>query len=271
VPVVESYPGAAQDIMRIPRKRAGLQYLIRGLADFGVRGNFIHGDVTHDEVDAITSGLVGTFFWCGRFEALGSEDEDYLIVPDLRTAQNGWHERRVVGISGPIAAGKTTAATTLRERGFAYARYSEVLADMLCEQGRRVDRRALQEIGEEVHRDPGQRWLSAQVLSRIPAEAKLLVLDGLRFPEDHAFFAERYGPNFLHWHIEAPREMRKDRYLTMGFTEADFEHVTSHPVEAGIPALAKLAHLRLGNSGTLEEFKSRVLEAVAPVEQHAVV
>jgi uncharacterized protein YprB with RNaseH-like and TPR domain/predicted nuclease with RNAse H fold len=160
VPVIESYPGAAQDIMRIPRKRAGLEYLIRGLADFGVRGNFVRRDVTHDEVDAITSGLVGTFFWCGRFEALGSEDEDYLIVPDLRTAQNGWHERRVVGISGPTAAGKTTPATALRERGFAYARYSEVLAEMLREQGRSTDRRALQELGEKVHRDPGQRWLS---------------------------------------------------------------------------------------------------------------
>jgi dephospho-CoA kinase len=270
LPVIESYPGAAQDIMRIPRKRAGLQYLIRGLADFGVRGDFIQEKVTHDEVDAITSALVGTFFWCGRFEALGSEDEDYLIVPDLRTARNGWHERCVVGISGAIAAGKTTAATTLRERGFAYTRYSEVLADMLREQGRQVDRRALQEIGEEVHRDPGQRWLSAQLLSRLSADAKLVVVDGLRFPEDHAFFAERYGPNFLHWHIEAPREMRKDRYLAMGFTGADFEHVTSHPVEGGILALAKLAHLRLDNSGAMRTFKSRVLEAAVPVEQRVV-
>jgi uncharacterized protein YprB with RNaseH-like and TPR domain/predicted nuclease with RNAse H fold/dephospho-CoA kinase len=271
VPVIESYPGAAQDIMRIPRKRAGLQYLTRGLANFGVRGEFVQGNVTHDEVDAITSGLVGTFFWCSRFEALGSEDEDYLIVPDLRTARNAWHERCVIGISGSIAAGKTTAATTLRERGFAYARYSEVLADMLREQGHQVDRRALQEIGEEVHRKPGQRWLSSQLLSRLPADARLVVVDGLRFPEDRAFFAERYGPNFMHWHIEAPLPMRKDRYLAMGFTEADFEHVTSHQVERGIPALAKMAHLRLDNSTTLEAFKSRVLEAAAPAERRVVV
>ncbi|MGH7231753.1 MAG: hypothetical protein ACREJU_10400, partial [Nitrospiraceae bacterium] len=271
VPVIESYPGAAQDIMRIPRKQAGLQYLIRGLADFGVRGDFIQGNVRHDEVDAITSALVGTFFWSSRFEALGSEDEEYLIVPDLRTARNPWHERCVVGISGSIAAGKTTAANTLKQQGFAYARYSEVLADMFREQGRAVDRCALQEIGQEVHRDPGQRWLSAQLLARIPADAKLVVVDGLRFPEDHAFFAERYGPNFLHWHIEAPREMRKDRYLAMGFTVADFEHVTTHPVEGGIPALAKLAHLRLENAGSLEAFKSRIIEAVAPIEQRVVV
>jgi uncharacterized protein YprB with RNaseH-like and TPR domain/predicted nuclease with RNAse H fold/dephospho-CoA kinase len=271
MPVIESYPGAAQDIMRIPRKRAGLQYLIRGLADFGVRGNFVHGNVTHDEVDAVTSGLVGTFFWYGRFEALGSEDEDYLIVPDLGTAQNAWHERRVIGISGPIAAGKTTAATTLRERGFAYARYSDILADMLREQGRRVDRQALQQLGEQVHRDPGQRWLSAQVLSRVPADAKLIVVDGLRFPEDHAFFIERFGPNFLHLHIEAPLEIRKQRYLAVGLTEADFERVTSHPVENGVPLMAGLAHMRLENAGSLESFKARVVQATAPFEEHVTV
>jgi uncharacterized protein YprB with RNaseH-like and TPR domain/predicted nuclease with RNAse H fold/dephospho-CoA kinase len=271
VPVIESYPGAAQDIMRIPRKRAGLEYLIRGLADFGVRGNFVRGDVTHDEVDAVTSGLVGTFLWCGRFEALGSEDEDYLIVPDLRTTKNAWHERRVVGISGPIAAGKTTAATTLRERGFAYARYSEVLADMLREQARPGDRCALQELGEKIHRDPGQRWLSAQVLARVPADAKLVVVDGLRFPEDHAFFAERFGPNFLHLHIEAPREIRKQRYLAVGLTEAEFERVTSHPVEDGVPLMANLAHMRLENSASLESFKARVVQAIAPFEERVTV
>jgi uncharacterized protein YprB with RNaseH-like and TPR domain/predicted nuclease with RNAse H fold/dephospho-CoA kinase len=271
LPVIESYPGAAQDIMRIPRKRAGLQYLIRGLADFGVRGNFVHGKVTHDEVDAVTSGLVGTFFWCGRFEALGSEDEDYLIVPDLRTAKNTWHERRVVGISGPIAAGKTTAATTLRERGFAYTRYSDVLADMLREEGRPVERRALQELGEQVHLNPGQRWLSKQVLSRVPADAKLVVVDGLRFPEDHAFFTERFGPNFLHLYIEAPREIRQQRYLAVGLAEADFERVTSHPVENGVPLMASLAHMRLENSGSLESFKARVVQAIAPSEERVTV
>lgn len=159
----------------------------------------------------------------------------------------------------------------LEEQGFAYARYSEILADMLREQGRPVDRRTLQEIGEQVHRDPGQRWLSAQLLSRVPEGSKLVVVDGLRFPEDHAFFAERYGPNFLHWHVEAPRDARRDRYLAMGFMEVDFQHVTSHAVETGIPALAQLADDRLDNSGGLEAFKACVLKLVPAVEQRVAI
>ena len=45
----------------------------------------------------------------------------------------------------------------------------------------------------------------------------------------------------------------------MSFTEADFEHVISHSVEQGIPALAKLAHVQLKNASGLEAFKARVL------------
>ena len=52
IPVIESYPGAAQDIMGIPRKGAGVEYLRQGLADFGVRGSFVDNTVSHDELDA---------------------------------------------------------------------------------------------------------------------------------------------------------------------------------------------------------------------------
>ena len=45
IPVIESYPGAAQDIMGIPRKGAGIEFLKQGLADFGVRGSFTDSPV----------------------------------------------------------------------------------------------------------------------------------------------------------------------------------------------------------------------------------
>src|SRR5258708_23435781 len=62
IPFIESYPRAAQDTMRRPRQRQGLEYLEQGLAAFGVSGTYIKGDVSHDELDAITSAIVGLFF-----------------------------------------------------------------------------------------------------------------------------------------------------------------------------------------------------------------
>lgn len=79
--VIESYPGAAQDILGIPRKGSSLEELKRGLARAGITGAYLSGRVTHDEVDAITSALVGLFYLANDSIALGNATEDYLIVP----------------------------------------------------------------------------------------------------------------------------------------------------------------------------------------------
>jgi uncharacterized protein YprB with RNaseH-like and TPR domain/predicted nuclease with RNAse H fold len=79
--VIESYPGAAQDILGIPRKKASLEELKRGLFRSGITGDFVTADVTHDEIDAITSALVGLFYLADDYIALGTAAEDYLIVP----------------------------------------------------------------------------------------------------------------------------------------------------------------------------------------------
>jgi uncharacterized protein YprB with RNaseH-like and TPR domain/predicted nuclease with RNAse H fold len=81
VRVIESYPGAAQDMLGIPRKKASLEELKWGLSRSGIKGEFLTAKITHDEVDAITSALVGLFFLGGDYMALGTATEDYLIVP----------------------------------------------------------------------------------------------------------------------------------------------------------------------------------------------
>ncbi len=79
--VIESYPGAAQDLLGIPRKGASLEELKWGLARAGIKGDFLTARVSHDEVDAITSALVGLFYLADDYIALGTPTEDYLIVP----------------------------------------------------------------------------------------------------------------------------------------------------------------------------------------------
>lgn len=79
--VIESYPGAAQDLLGIPRKGASLEELKWGLHRAGIGGSFLTERVTHDEVDAITSALVGLFYLADEYIALGTPAEDYLIVP----------------------------------------------------------------------------------------------------------------------------------------------------------------------------------------------
>jgi predicted nuclease with RNAse H fold len=94
IEVIESYPGAAQDIMRIPRKRASQEQLRAGLERFGFRGIRPAGLLTHDELDAITSAAVGLFYLADLFEPLGNADEDYLIIPSLKSLPERAGERR---------------------------------------------------------------------------------------------------------------------------------------------------------------------------------
>lgn len=248
IPVIESYPGAAQDIMAIPRKQAGLDYLVEGLKEFGIIGEFIDTPVSHDELDAITSAIVGHFFWVGMYEGLGNEEEEYLIIPDLNADYQSWLSRKVVGMSGAVATGKTTAAEYLSGRGYSYVRYSQVLQNILKEKGVKPTRSALQNIGWKIHEEKGQRWFGKQVVNLINNQV-CGVIDGLRFPDDHALMIETYGPSFLHIHLTSDLEEQQKRVLARESEDVAFDQVTSHPVEKQINQLEKIAHHTIVNDG----------------------
>ncbi|MGY3577827.1 ribonuclease H-like domain-containing protein [Bradyrhizobium sp. USDA 4504] len=261
IAVIESYPGAAQDIMAIPRKGAGIGYLKRGLSDFGIAGQYVSEEVTHDELDAITAALVGSFFLAGKYEALSGPTEGALIVPKLTESTD---TPIVVGISGRICSGKTTAAKMLEEHGFAYTRFSLVIDDEIKETGETPDRAIRQYFGERIHREKGQRWLCERVLQRI-GESSRIVIDGLRFPEDRAYFVETFGAKFVHLHISASESVRRARYSEVA--AVSFEAADSQPVEAGIGPLAELAQVHLTNEGSLSELKQSLDQVLSDISK----
>jgi uncharacterized protein YprB with RNaseH-like and TPR domain/predicted nuclease with RNAse H fold len=82
--VIESYPGAAQDILRFPRKQLDLEALKIDLMNMGIELCPGEEPIIHDEIDALTSALVGYFYLIEMYEAIGNDEEGYLIIPDLR-------------------------------------------------------------------------------------------------------------------------------------------------------------------------------------------
>jgi predicted nuclease with RNAse H fold len=79
--VIETYPGAAQDIWGIPRQRdvVGLR---RGLSRFRLQG--LHRSEPSPHVlDAVTCALVGQLYLCGTAASIGSPDEALMILPPL--------------------------------------------------------------------------------------------------------------------------------------------------------------------------------------------
>ena len=76
--VIESYPGAAQDLMGLPRKKS-LEKLKVGLIQ-RVKGG-LREAVTEHELDAVTCALVGRMYLEGNYIALGDPEEVLMILP----------------------------------------------------------------------------------------------------------------------------------------------------------------------------------------------
>ncbi|MEM0116887.1 MAG: DUF429 domain-containing protein [Conexivisphaerales archaeon] len=82
VKVIECYPGAAQDILGIPRKTQSIPMLQDKLLGLGIKGDIQARNLTHDELDAITAALVGIMYLKGECIAIGNADEGQIIIPD---------------------------------------------------------------------------------------------------------------------------------------------------------------------------------------------
>ncbi len=255
VPVIESYPGAAQDILGIPRKRASLQHLRDGLESFGLLG-LGERALSHDELDAVTSALVGLFFWVGWFEGLGTPSEEYLIIPSISGA-SAWSDKLAIGLSGPIASGKTTAGRFFEAKGYRYARFSLVLQRSLEADGRRVTREALQDLGSETYAGGRQRALEWDLLATV-SDCRRVVVDGLRHPEDHAFLVEQFGPRFHHLRVDAHLAECRRRHISQGGDGTQFDMAIAHVAEQSVSGVSSLAHEVLENHDSLEELESLV-------------
>ena len=263
VPVIESYPGAAQDILGIPRKKTSLKHLLEGLRRFGYADLAGEAGVSHDELDAATSALVGQFMLAGYWEALGSAEEDYLIVPTVDRRPPDLRPTIAVGLSGPIAAGKTTAARILERMGFRYCRFSEIIERELRARGAPITRETLQAFGEEAFNSRfGQRQLQNK-LAVCVERAPRIVVDGLRHPEDRAFLCERWGTAALHVHVDASVDLRARRYTarTDGSDDA-FRRAKAHAVEQNVRAMEGLADSTVTNAGTIHELESRLQKII---------
>jgi predicted nuclease with RNAse H fold len=106
--VIETYPGAAQDIWGIPRQR-DVPGLRRGLSHFRLRG-LARTERSPHVLDAVTCALVGKLYLDGGAWSIGSPDEALMILPSLPLAEMMCKQQET-------PAGSTTPARRGRLKG----------------------------------------------------------------------------------------------------------------------------------------------------------
>ncbi len=252
--VIESYPGVAQDVLKIPRKGKTQEQFIhlkQGLASFGIGGDLLTNiDISHDEVDAITSALVGYFYLNNQYIGLGNPDEDYLIVP--RIQEELLQKRIVIGLSGETGAGKTTVAEYLRFKyGLKYFRYSEIIAQKY----KIEDKKALQRIGAKIAQDEKlQRELTSYMISKMDSDSGY-VIDGLRHAEDYDELRKHFGKDFVFIYIDCKYKMRCTRYQKLNYnqvTAEEFRNINDHIAESEIVFLQMRADYCVDNNSSFK-------------------
>ena len=81
--VIEAFPGAAQDVLGLPRKQTSKESLAVGLRCLGIHPlTTLDGDM----LDAVTAACVGHCYLSGSYEAIGSNTDVQLINPRLEVS-----------------------------------------------------------------------------------------------------------------------------------------------------------------------------------------
>jgi len=258
IEVIESYPGVAQDILSIRRKQKGLEHLKNSYKNFGITGDYLTAPkISHDELDAISSALVGLFYLNDQYVALGNDKENFLIVPSVAPVP----ERQIIiGLTGEIGTGKTTLAEYLRfKHGFRSIRYSQVIRRLYsCDESRST----LQAIGSEIAKSAEQqRQLSMEIIKEIDAHPNInYVVDGLRHMIDFDTLSNHFEDRFTLLEIQSTFTNKFHRYNKRNFmpiSKEQFRAILCDEAEQDIMSLTMICYTNnniIVNNKTLKDY-----------------
>jgi dephospho-CoA kinase len=165
----------------------------------------------------------------------------------------------VVGLSGKIASGKTTAAGYLQQKcGFVNLSTRKLLSDLLYSQHREVTRENLQNLGRDLVESVGAGGFIAAMLAYVqPAK---YVIDAVRYPEAVDYLRERFSNDYIHLHISADDLIRwkrmnlKDDLRNLANRDV-FENAET---EGGNLDLERMADYVLTNNGDVSKFLTEI-------------
>lgn len=179
------------------------------------------------------------------------------------TRSTGVLDRRIILLSGPVSAGKTTLALALEHRWGVRVFKTQQLIRSIAKVG--YERAALQRAGEALDRRTKGRWVVDALTRELALNDKAVrpggsvVVDAVRITSQIEAIREAFGARVAHVHLVAPLEILSERYLTRSVNQnemqelASYDEVRANRTEARIGQLERIADLVVNTARSSEE------------------
>lgn len=177
--------------------------------------------------------------------------------------------KKVIALTGPIAAGKDVTKKYLEEKYNAKSlKFSQILRDVLNRIGVSINRENLQNLSTELRNLFGEDLLARVIVKDVEAcESKIVILDGVRRISDIKYAKKLEEFNLIS--IDADSKIRYERSVLRNENEGDAEKtyeefLEDHNKEADkeIPVVMKEAVFNIDNNGTFENLYKQIDEII---------
>jgi dephospho-CoA kinase len=229
---------------------------------------------SHDEMDAITSAVVGRFHENGEFLPMGIPSEAQLIVPRIKPLH--FDLPPIICLAGKTGAGKSVVARYLALfYGFRWVRTRELIREILIEDSqlngfqrmyhKKVDPsnitdQDLRDFGVLILEKYQQEPLRRKLRDVVVTSEEPLIIDSIRDVTD---LDSTYGQRPLYiWFIDCSDPIINNRLTEKSKIPSFKGRPAMHPIDQKVSVFRERSDYTIPNVATLEDLRWEVDDAI---------